>query len=158
MQQGLAACQGTGAEVSRPYYLACLAEVYVMSGQAHGAQVVLNKALKIAQTQGQRLDQARLYWLRGTLLARESPAQTSPAKRQIVCKAEASLRRTLTIARQQHAKAWELRAAIGLARLWQGQKKRQAARQLLTEVYSWFTEGFTTPDLQEAKMLLDELV
>ena len=73
-------------------------------------------------------------------------------------KAEAYFERALTIARQQQAKSWELRAAISMARLWRDQGKRDAARDLLAPVYGWFTEGFETLDLKEAKALLDELV
>ena len=72
-------------------------------------------------------------------------------------KAEAYFERGLAIARQQQAKSWELRAATSLARLWRDQGKREAARELLAPVYGWFTEGFDTRDLKEAKALLDEL-
>jgi predicted ATPase len=74
-----------------------------------------------------------------------------------VAEAEACFQQALTIARCQQAKSWELRATMSLSRLWQQQGKRDAARQLLAEVYHWFTEGFDTADLQEAKALLDEL-
>jgi predicted ATPase len=67
------------------------------------------------------------------------------------------LQQALAVARRQQAKSWELRAATSLARLWQRQGKRDAARQLLADVYSWFTEGLDTADLQEAKTLLEEL-
>jgi predicted ATPase len=154
MQQGLAACQATGADVSRPYYLACLAEAYGMSGQSANAHAVLSDALIVAQAQGQPLDLARLYWLQGTLLAQESQAHNAQAD---TFEAEVSLHQTLAIARQHHAQAWALRAAVALSRLWQSQDKRNKARRLLLEVYSWFTEGFDTADLREAKTLLDEL-
>jgi predicted ATPase len=72
-------------------------------------------------------------------------------------KAEADFQRALTVARQQQAKSWELRAAISLARLWRDQGKEQQARELLAPVYGWFTEGFDTRDLKEAKALLEEL-
>lgn len=71
--------------------------------------------------------------------------------------AEASFKKAIQVARQQSAKSWELRASIGLARLWGKQGKRDEARQLLGEIYDWFTEGFDTPDLREAKTLLEEL-
>jgi predicted ATPase len=156
MQQGLAACQATGADVSRPYYLACLAEAYGMSGQSANAHAVLSDALIVAQAQGQPLDLARLYWLQGTLLAQESQAHNAQAHPHTF-EAEVSLHQTLAIARQHHAQAWALRAAVALSRLWQSQDKRNKARRLLLEVYSWFTEGFDTADLREAKTLLDEL-
>jgi predicted ATPase len=72
-------------------------------------------------------------------------------------KAEASFERALSVARQQQAKSWELRAAMSMARLWRDQGKRDEARELLAPVYGWFTEGFDTLDLKEAKALLDEL-
>jgi predicted ATPase len=72
-------------------------------------------------------------------------------------KAEAYFQRALEIARQQQAKSWEVRAAMSMARLWRDQGKREAARDLLAPVYGWFTEGFDTLDLKEAKQLLDEL-
>jgi len=72
--------------------------------------------------------------------------------------AEANFERALAVAREQHAKSWELRAAISLARLWRDQGKVQQARELLTPVYDWFTEGFDTRDLREAKALLEELL
>jgi predicted ATPase len=79
--------------------------------------------------------------------------QTPPDEHQ----AEACFRRALDIARRQQAKSWELRTAMSLSQLWQHQRKRQEARQLLAPIYDWFTEGFDTADLQEAKALLDRL-
>ena len=88
--------------------------------------------------------------LRGALLLRQGPRPTWE-------EAEACFQQALAIARQQQAKSWELRAAMSLARLWQQQGKRAAARDLLAPIYGWFTEGFDTADLQEAKALLEEL-
>src|SRR5262249_60706692 len=96
---------------------------------------------------GERRDEAELHQLHGDLLQQ----QTIPDAPQ----AEACFQRALDVARHQQAKSWELRAATSLSRLWQQQGKCAAARQLLTEVYGWFTEGFDTADLQEAKPLLD---
>jgi predicted ATPase len=92
---------------------------------------------------------AELYRLKGTLLLQQTVPDTSQA--------EASFQQALAIARRQQAKSWELRAATSLARLWQQQGKRQEARELLAPVYNWFTEGFDTADLQEARTLLEEL-
>src|SRR5207342_2185886 len=89
------------------------------------------------------------YRLQGELLLR----QATPDAAQV----EASFREALDIARRQQAKSWELRAAMSLSRLWQQQGKRDEARQLLAPIYGWFTEGFDTADLQEAKALLEEL-
>ena len=88
--------------------------------------------------------------LRGALLLRQGPRPTWE-------EAEACFQQARAIARQQQAKSWELRAAMSLARLWQQQGKRAAARDLLAPIYGWFTEGFDTADLQEAKALLEEL-
>ena len=93
--------------------------------------------------------EAELYRLKGELLLQQS-RDSAPA-------AAASFQQAITIAQQQHAKSWELRAATSLARLWQQQGKVVEARDLLAPVYNWFTEGFDTNDLQEAKALLDEL-
>jgi predicted ATPase len=93
--------------------------------------------------------EAELYRLRGELLLQHAVAQPGEA--------ETCFRQALDIARRQQAKSLELRAAMSLCRLWQRQGKRDAARQLLAEVYGWFTEGFDTADLQEAKALLEEL-
>jgi predicted ATPase len=93
--------------------------------------------------------EAEVYRLRGELLLQQSAAQQGEA--------EASLQQALTVARRQQAKSLELRAAMSLARLWQHQGKRDAARELLEPLYGWFTEGFDTADLQEAKALLTEL-
>jgi predicted ATPase len=91
-----------------------------------------------------------VYRLRGELLLQQSAAQQGEA--------EESFHQALTVARRQQAKSWELRAAMSLARLWQQQGKHAEARQLLAEVYGWFTEGFDTADLQEARALLEALL
>jgi predicted ATPase len=102
-----------------------------------------------AQATGERWGEAELYRLRGDLLLRQTGTQPEEA--------ETWLRKALDVARRQEAKALELRAAVSLSRLWQQQGKQDEARELLTPIYSWFTEGFDTADLQEAKGLLDEL-
>jgi predicted ATPase len=100
--------------------------------------------------------EAEVYRLRGELLlAQHASGQTPPAMR--VEEAAACFQRALALARQHQARAWELRAATSLARLWQQQGRFEAARAVLAPVYSWFTEGFDTADLQQAKALLDEL-
>jgi len=104
----------------------------------------------VVDSTGERRDEPELYRIKGELLLRH----TVPDVHQ----AEACFQQALAIARRQQAKSWELRAAMSLARLWQGQGKRAAARQLLAEVYGWFTEGFDTADLQEARALLEALV
>jgi len=149
MQQGLIAFRGTGAEQVRPYGLGLLAETYKDAGQPEEGLAVLAEALAVIQRTGERIYEAELYRLQGELrlrIARDNPAE-----------AETSFRQALDIARQQQAKSLELRAAMSLARLWQQQGKRQEAHDLLAPVYGWFTEGFDTADLQEAKALLDAL-
>ena len=93
--------------------------------------------------------EAELYRLRGELLLQQSPDNSTEA--------ESCFQQAITIAQIQSAKSWELRAATSLARLWQQQNKHQEAYDLLSPVYNWFTEGFDTADLKDAKMLLDEL-
>jgi predicted ATPase len=100
-------------------------------------------------TTGERLFEAEVYRIKGELLLRQAVPDAPQA--------EACFQQALTVARRQQAKSWELRAAMSLTRLWQHQEKRAAAHQLLAPIYGWFTEGFDTADLQEAKALLDEL-
>jgi predicted ATPase len=140
----------TGAETQRPYYLALLAEAHRKSGQAEGALEVVAEALTLVAKTGERWWEAELHRLRGELLLTASAGNHREAA--------SCFRQALAIARQQQAKSLELRAAISLSRLWQRQDKRDAARQLLAPVYGWFTEGFDTADLQEAKALLEALV
>jgi predicted ATPase len=116
----------------------------------------LAAALDLGHARGLRLWEAEVHRLRGELLlAQHSPGQTPPATREE--EAAACFEKALTLARQRHARAWELRAATSLARLWHQQGRPEAARALLAPVYALFTEGFDTADLREAKALLDEL-
>jgi predicted ATPase len=105
--------------------------------------------LVLVETTGERWYEAELYRLRGELLLQHAIAESEEA--------EACFQQALTIAHRQQAKSWELRAAMSLSRLWQQQGKRAAAHELLAPIYGWFTEGFDTADLQEAKALLEEL-
>ena len=107
----------------------------------------LDDALRIVETTGERWFEAELYRHKGQLLLRQGHAAA----------AEELYRTALGIAREQQAKLWELRAAASLARLWRDQGRRPEARDLLAPVYDWFTEGFDSPDLKEAKALLQEL-
>jgi predicted ATPase/class 3 adenylate cyclase len=149
MQEGLAACRATGSELDRPWLLGLIAEVYGQGGQAEDGLKVLAEAFALVDEHDERWCEAELHRLKGELLLAQSIDNHTAA--------ETCFHHALNIARQQHAKSWELRAATSLARLWQNQGKRQAASDLLTPVYGWFTEGFETADLQEAKALLDEL-
>jgi predicted ATPase len=149
MRQGLMAWQATGAELTRPYCLALLAEAYGTGGQAEEGLSVIDEAFGVVSKTGERCCEAELYRLRGALLRDLSADDQAEVER--------CFRQALAVARHQHAKSLELRAALSLSRLWQGQGKRKEAYQLLTEMYGWFTEGFDTADLQEAKALLEEL-
>jgi predicted ATPase len=149
MRQGLTAYRATGAELGLPHFLAWLAEACGSAGQAEEGLHVLAEALSIVETQGQHWWEAELYRLKGELLLTR-PIPDAP-------QAETCFRQALDVARHQQAKALELRAATSLSRLWQQQGKRDEARQLLAPIYGWFTEGFATADLQEAKALLEAL-
>jgi predicted ATPase len=149
MRQGLASWQTMGTELAWPHCLSLLAEVYGRAGRAEEGLSLLAEALDVVHKTGQRVNEAELYRLKAELLL----MQPAPDEHQ----AEACFRRALDIARRQQAKSRELRAATSLGRLWQHQGKRKEAHQLLAPIYGWFTEGFDTADLQEAKALLDEL-
>ena len=124
-----------------------MAEAYGKLGQAEEGLALLAEALASAYSSGERYYEAELYRLKGELLLMLGDEQ----------EAEASFFEAIEVARQQSAKSWELRATVSLCRLWQKQGKREAG-QLLAEVYNWFSEGFDTPDLIEARALLDELL
>ncbi len=147
--QGLDAYEATGGVFQRPHFLAMLAEVHATMGQPEAGLTTLTDALALVQKHEERYYEAELLRLKGTLLLTQSVDHHGAA--------ETCFHQALDIARQQYAKSWELRAATSLARLWQSQVKRQDAYDLLAPVYGWFTEGFDTADLQEAKALLDEL-
>jgi predicted ATPase len=153
IHRGLTAYRATGAEVFRPYHLALLAEAYGKVGRAVEGLTALAEALVTADKTGERNSEAELYRLKGELTLQAS-AQSTESRAQ---EAEGYFLKAIDIARQQQAKSWELRASTSLARLWQQQGKREDARQLLAEIYGWFTEGFDTKDLQEAKALLEKL-
>jgi predicted ATPase len=133
----------------RPYFLSLLSEAYGNQGRSEEGLAVLAEALADADARGERLYQAELYRLKGELLLQ----QAHPAPQE----AEICFLQAREIALRQQAKSLELRASVSLSRLWQRQAKRAEARQLLAEVYGWFTEGFDTVDLQAAKVLLQEL-
>ena len=147
--QGSLAYRATGAELNRPYFLALLAEAYGTIAQPESGLTVIAEALTLAETTGDRWYGPELYRLKGTLLLQQSADNHAEA--------QACFQQALDVARSQQVKSLELRAATSLGHLWQEQGKRTEARQLLAEVYDWFTEGFDTPDLWEAKALLAEL-
>jgi predicted ATPase len=157
IQQGLAAYRTTSATRDQPYYLALLAEALAKVGQSTAGLEALAEALATVATSGVRWWEAELHRLRGELLllraAKSHPAQDSQGQHE----AETCFQHALDVARQQQAKSLELRATMSLARLWQRQGKRAQAHTLLAPIYNWFTEGFDTADLQEARALLKEL-
>ncbi len=148
MLQGLTTHRATAAELARPHFLALLAEAYGKAKQIEQGLQVITEALEIVHHKKIRYYAVELYRLKGELLFEQI------AERE---QAETCFLQALEIARHQQAKSLELRAAMSLSRLWQQQGKREEARQLLTGIYNWFTEGFDTTDLQEAKRLLEEL-
>jgi predicted ATPase len=150
MQQGLAAWRTTGAAVFQPYGLALLAKASAQVGQPEAGLTLLTEALTMANDKGECRWDAELYRLKGEILLVRSAEHDTEA--------EACFGQALDIARRQQAKSWELRAAISLARLWQRQGKHAAAHELLAPIYGWFTEGFDTADLREARALLEALV
>ena len=132
-----------------PYDLALLAEAYSMLGEPETGLGVLTEALALEDTTGERWYESECYRLKGELLLQLSSDNQADA--------ETCFHHALEIARSQQAKSFELRAATSLARLWHQQGKRQEAHDLLAPVYHWFTEGFDTADLKDAKTLLHEL-
>ena len=132
-----------------PHYMALLVEAYGKVGQAKEGLPVLADGLATVEKTVERYYEAELYRFKGELLLQQSPEQPSEA--------EACFQQGIQIARKQEAKSWELRATTSLARLWQSQGKPAESHDLLTPVYDWFTEGFDTVDLKDAKVLLEEL-
>jgi predicted ATPase len=157
MHQGLAAVVAAGTELGgvRSYCLFLLAEAMGRARQVTEGLRLLAQVRTMLETSGRGDLLAEVYRLQGELVL-QSSVKSSEAQ-AIDAQAEACFQQALAIARRQQAKAWELRAAVSLSRLWQQQGKRDAARALLAPVYSWFTEGFDTADLQEARTLLDGL-
>jgi predicted ATPase len=149
IQQGVEHWKALGAGLDRPYHHGLLAEAFNQAGQYGQALESVAEGLDITARQDERFWEAELLRLRGLYAATMSSHRTRQA--------EADFKTAFSIARSQHAKSLELRAATSLARLWQSQDKRQDAYDLLAPVYGWFTEGFDTADLKDAKALLAEL-
>ena len=165
MRQGLGAYQATGAATWRTHFLYLLAEAYGKNGQAEAGLTVLTEALTLAEKNDVHYWEAELYRLKGELVLQKE--QSKEQKEITEAEAEACFQQALDIARQQNAKSLELRAAMSLGRLWQKSRlslsmlskenrdNTAEARQLLSDIYNWFTEGFDTADLKEAKALLE---
>jgi predicted ATPase len=149
MVPAITSLQSTGSTLWLPLYLSSLASAYGQIGQLANATRRIDEAITTVETTGESWCQAEINRVAGeiALLTPEPDA----------AKAEANFERALAVAREQQAKSWELRAAMSLARLWRDQGKVRQARELLAPVYGWFTEGFNTRDLKEAKALLEAL-
>jgi predicted ATPase len=154
MIEGMAVWQARGTMAYRVYCLSLLAEAYGKAGKIEEGLSVLSEALDAVEKTGERFWQAELYRLKGELLLMQGDETEAEASFH---QAESCFQHAIEVARRQQAKSWELRVAMSLSRLRQKQGKREEARQMLAEIYSWFTEGFDTPDLKEAKALLEEL-
>ena len=148
MQQGMSAFRKSGARVFIPYFFALQAEGLAKIGKPDEGLGVVDEALSIIENTGERCWEADVHRVKGDLILAVSGAASE---------AEKSYLEAIQIAQGQDAKSWQLRAAISLARLWRDQGKHTEAARLLAEIYGWFTEGFDTPDLSEAKQLLQEL-
>jgi predicted ATPase len=146
---GIAAWRSTGATMFLPIWLIHLAAAHADLGQLDDAWRCIGEAKSTVETTGERWCEGEVNRVTGEI-ALMSPKRDAP-------QAESYFERALAVARQQQAKSWELRAAMSLARLWRDQGKVQQARELLAPVYGWFTEGFDTLDLKEAKVLLEKL-
>jgi len=166
MRRGIAAWRATGAQLWRPHSLALLAEAYGKGRQVEEGLAVLARALAEVHKSEERNYEAELYRLKGQLTLQKFQVsgsrfqvQESPKSgvRGPETEAEECFLKAIGIARKQQAKSLELRAVMSLSRLWRQQGKKDEARQQLAEIYGWFTEGFETKDLQEAKALLEKL-
>jgi len=149
IRQGLASTLATGDNAYTPYFLGLLADAYREGGHSEEGLNVMDEVAAVMETTELRWYEAELHRLKGELLLQQSSDNATEA--------ESCFHQAITIAQNQSAKSWELRAATSLARLWQSQGKREEARALLAPIYDWFTEGFDTADLIDAKTLLDAL-
>jgi class 3 adenylate cyclase/predicted ATPase len=158
IRQGLATNQALGVGILQSYYLALLAEAYRKAGLAKEGLATLAEALTVVDKSGERFYEAELYRLQGELTLQQFQVQGSKFRvPNPQAEAEECFHRAIEIARKQQAKSLELRAVMSLSRLWQQQGKKEEARQIMAEIYGWYTEGFETADLREAKALLEEL-
>ena len=149
ISSNLVAMRSTGTTMTLPFWLQCLSKAQAHIDQLDAAIHSIGEAMAAVKKTGERWVEAEVYRTAGEIALIGTRADAT--------KAEAYFERALSVARAQQAKSWELRAAMSLARLWRDQGKSQQARDLLAPVYGWFTEGFDTRDLKEAKALLEEL-
>jgi tetratricopeptide (TPR) repeat protein len=149
MRESLAAMRGGGMELARPMFVTRLAEAYMEIGRFDEARNALDEALAAVQTREDHQHEAERYRLKGELLLRQEPSDAAEA--------ENCFEQALKSARKQEARIFELRATMSMARLLAKRGQTDAAREMLTHIYNWFNEGFETPDLKDAKRLLNEL-
>jgi predicted ATPase len=149
LEEGLAATEAMGSKLNRPSFLCMLAQAFMQAGRLNDGLSALTEALLTADQNEIRFYEAETHRLKGELLLRQHDSNVAKAQRCFVCAIE--------IARKQSAKSWELRATMSLARLIASQGRRHEACAMLADIYNWFTEGFDTADLKDAKALLDEL-
>jgi predicted ATPase len=149
IREALAAYGATGARFRTTDHLVLLAQALAACGCYGAGLAALREAMTFAEETGERFVEPEIHRLRGDLLLQQT--------RDSSVEAEECYRKALEVARAQEARAWQLRATVSLARLWGEQGRRAEAYDLLAPVYGWFTEGFDTADLQEAKALLDQL-
>ncbi len=154
-KQALASLRANGVTMAITQSLVMLGEVFGKAGRYAEGLETIAEALALVEHTGERFWEAELWRIKGELLLQAAASNSQASRAQ--AEAEGCYHQALEIARRQSAKAWELRAATSLARLWQQQGKTAEARQMLAEIYGWFTEGFDTADLKQAKELLDEL-
>jgi class 3 adenylate cyclase/predicted ATPase len=160
LRQGMAAYKATGSDMVWPWMLALLAESYAKVGQMEAGLTALAEALAAGDRSHEGIYEAELHRRKGELTLKQFRDRSSEAgvpSTQAEVEAEACFQKAIEVAQRQQAKSWELRATTSLSRLWQQQGKKAEARQRLAEIYGWFTEGFDTKDLHEAKTLLDTL-
>ena len=154
MRQGLTNRRGLGVRLAETLYLAWLAEAQGKAGRVEEGLATLTTGMATVNETGEHINEAELYRLKGILTLQ---FKVQSPKSKVEEAAEECFWKALEIARRQEAKSLELRAAMSLARLWRQQGKNKEAHQRLAEIYGWFTEGFETFDLKEAKTLLEEL-
>ena len=160
MSLGMEAYADTGAELLRPYFLGLLAEAFAQREWFDRGLALLDEALAIVNKTGERFYEAELYRQKGELLVRShsaTPDSQDLTARSSPLSEEECFLQAIGVARQQQAKWFEIRSAMDLARLWQRHGRIIEARATLAQTFGWFTKGFDTTDLKEAKALLDEL-
>ncbi len=151
---GLDAQLATGASLFRPLFLCFLAEACGTAGRFEEGLAAVSEAIAIVGKTDERYSEAELHRLKGDLVLRSSGVEAEPG---VQTEAEECFRKSIEIARQQEARSYELKAVTSLSRLWKQQGKKAEARQALAEIYGWFSEGFETQDLIDAKELIEQL-